>query len=96
MKNRRTEHSVVNVNDEIYILGGYDKKNNKFLKECEIFNYSTNKFQTISPMLTAKCGFSATFHENEIYVIGGFEGSKRLTTIEKYNLKTKEWNFMNL
>ncbi len=35
MIHSRTEHSCVNVKNEVYIIGGYDKKKQKYLDHCE-------------------------------------------------------------
>lgn len=38
-------------------------------------------------MLIEKCAFSAcAVNENDIYVCGGYDGLKRLNTIEKYDV----------
>lgn len=37
-------------------------------------------------MLIEKCAFSAcTVNESDIYVCGGYDGQKRLNSIEKYD-----------
>jgi N-acetylneuraminic acid mutarotase len=54
----RTEHASVCINDKVYVIGGYDKKENKFLRECEIYNPSTNSLSKMACMQIPKCGFS--------------------------------------
>ena len=63
MKNIRTEHACVYLNDRVYIMGGYDKKINKFLTECEIYDPIENKFLPMESMNVAKCGFALAHFE---------------------------------
>lgn len=60
MERSRTEHSSVHVNGRVYILGGFEKKDNHFLSDCEIYDSFSNKFVSMSPMKSPKCGFSCT------------------------------------
>ena len=50
MEKIRTEHASILIDNKIYILGGYDKKDNQFLKECEIFNIKDNVIENMSSM----------------------------------------------
>jgi hypothetical protein len=54
----RTEHASLALNDKVYVIGGYDKKENKFLRECEIFDPIQNKSLKMASMQIPKCGFS--------------------------------------
>ena len=96
MLKKRTEHCTLFINGFIYILGGYDKKETKFLKSCEIFDFDNNKFLLMEDMKIAKCGFSASFLNGDIYTIGGFDGQKRLDCIEKYNLVNNTWEMLTI
>lgn len=58
MAHIRTEHASVCIDDKVYIMGGYDKKVNKFLSECEVYDPAENKFRPMEPMNVAKCGFA--------------------------------------
>ncbi|XP_076811870.1 uncharacterized protein LOC143458868 [Clavelina lepadiformis] len=42
-------------------------------------------------MKTCIYGLTAVVLNNEIYAIGGYDGSNRLSSVEKYNLDTKTW-----
>ena len=55
----RSEHACVIVNDKIYILGGYNKVENCFLKQCEIYDINKDQFLPMSDMNTAKCDFAS-------------------------------------
>ena len=58
MQHIRTEHASVCIDDKIYIMGGYDKKINKFLTSCEIYDPIEDKLLPMESMNTAKCGFA--------------------------------------
>ena len=58
MKHIRTEHASVCIDDRVYIMGGYDKKINKFLTECEIYDLKKSAFVSMQSMNVAKCGFA--------------------------------------
>lgn len=59
MDTPRSEHACVVANDKIYILGGYNKIDNCFVKECEIYDTRRDIFLEMSDMNTAKCDFAA-------------------------------------
>ncbi|CAK8688390.1 unnamed protein product [Clavelina lepadiformis] len=42
-------------------------------------------------MNTGRYGLTAVVLNNAIYAIGGYDGSNRLSSVEKYNLDTKTW-----
>ncbi|XP_076811834.1 kelch-like protein 23 [Clavelina lepadiformis] len=48
-------------------------------------------WEYIPPMKTCRYGLTAVVLNNEIYAIGGHDGSNRLSSVEKYNLDTKTW-----
>lgn len=53
----RTEHASVCLGGRVYIIGGYDKKENKFLSECEIYDPAGCKGLKMAGMRVPKCGF---------------------------------------
>lgn len=57
----RTEHSSVLINSRVYILGGFEKKENAFLSECEIYDCVENKMRSMASMKIPKCGFSCAY-----------------------------------
>lgn len=59
----RTEHASVYTCGKVFILGGFDKKENQFLADCECFDPVTNSVFPIAPMQVAKCGFSSVSTE---------------------------------
>ena len=54
----RTEHASICLNDKVFVIGGYDKKENKFLRECEIYDPIEKCSFKMASMQIPKCGFS--------------------------------------
>lgn len=45
-------------------------------------------------MSSRRSGLSCVSFQNEIYVIGGFNGINRLSTCEKFNPESNAWTFI--
>ena len=54
----RTEHASLCLGDKVFVIGGYDKKENKFLRECEIYDPIERRGLKMASMQIPKCGFS--------------------------------------
>lgn len=92
MSQIRKEHSAVCINNYVYALGGYDGINNNFLKQCERYCIQTNTWEECAPMNIPRCAFSATVVNNRfIFIFGGYDGTQRLGSIEKYNPDHNIW-----
>eukprot|EP01016_Furgasonia_blochmanni_P035541 TRINITY_DN3945_c0_g2_i1.p1 TRINITY_DN3945_c0_g2~~TRINITY_DN3945_c0_g2_i1.p1 ORF type:complete len:395 (-),score=25.43 TRINITY_DN3945_c0_g2_i1:119-1303(-) len=97
MKQTRKEHSAVLLQNYIYVLGGYDGKTNSFLSSCERYSVEREAWETISPMRVAKCAFGATtVNDKYIFTVGGYDGSERLSTIERYDAQTDRWTVLEV
>jgi N-acetylneuraminic acid mutarotase len=88
----RKEHAVIRLGMELYVIGGYNGKNNTFLKSCEKYVAKENKWVYIANLNIQRCAFAATpLNGDKILVCGGFDGKKRLVTIEVYLQNSNEW-----
>lgn len=94
MQHIRTEHACVCIDDKVYIMGGYDKKINKFLQQCEIYDPAENRLLPMESMNIAKCGFALAHSDRKIYTIGGFSGSERVPDVEVYDIATDSWKLL--
>ena len=88
MTDRRSFPCSVNINDEIFVLGGYDGHDT--LRTCEVYNMGRNEWTSIEPMHTARSNAGAAYMNRKIYVIGGWDGVS-LNSVEYYDLVTHEW-----
>jgi len=88
----RKEHATVCLNNEVYAIGGYDGPRNSFLSECEKYDLEKDTWVKVHSMNVARCAFSATSVSNRyIYIFGGYDGTQRLGSIEKFNPEINTW-----
>jgi hypothetical protein len=91
MPTERAGLCVVVVDGLLYAIGGGNKdKGGKKLKTVEIYDHSQKTWTNGIPMNKARQNASAVVSGELIYVIGG--DSSR--TIEKFNVRTKQWTFV--
>jgi N-acetylneuraminic acid mutarotase len=78
-------------------MGGYDGANNRFLKSCEKYNMLTDEWTPITSMKIARCAFSATSVSDKMaYIFGGYDGTQRLASIERYMPELDSWELLSL
>ena len=77
------------VDEKIYCIGGYNGSSR--LNTVEVYNPTTDSWETKSSMPTKREGLTSTVIDGKIYCIGGYNGSSRLNTVEVYNPTTDSW-----
>lgn len=91
----RKEHASVYLSGCVYVIGGYDGQTGRFLREGERYNLLRDEWRMITPMNVARCAFSATAVNNKsVYIFGGYDGTIRLSSIEKYDPDEDTWQLM--
>jgi len=86
-------------NSELYVIGGYNKTNNKFSKEVKILNVKENKWSKLKKNMKesrTNLNASACIHRGKLYVFGGEQkGShyKDYHGIECYDFNTGTWSY---
>lgn len=97
MHEPRKEHALVRLGQTIYVMGGYNGKTKTFLKTCEKFELKKNVWIPIANLLTQRCAFAATsLNGDKIAVLGGYDGKKRVDSIEIYDPKTDAWKLLEI
>ncbi|CAK8689885.1 unnamed protein product [Clavelina lepadiformis] len=101
MNIKRSSHSLVSARGLLYALGGRDDNtcstlmgwgvDSKTTNTAECYDPRNGKWEYIPPMNTGRFGLTAVVLNNEIYAIGGHDGSNYVSSVEKYNLDTKTW-----
>ena len=92
MSQVRKEHASVFLCGFVYVIGGYDGQTGHFLQEGEKYSPTQDEWTAIAPMNVARCAFSATAVNSKlIYIFGGYDGSMRLSSIEKYDPEEDRW-----
>ena len=95
MIQNRKEHSIVQLQNAVYALGGFDGEN--FLKTCERYDLEKDEWKFVSSMKIPKCAFASSVLNNRfIYVFGGYDGMERLNTIEKFDSEFNRWDVLQL
>ncbi len=87
----RKEHMSVYHEGYVYVLGGFESGQNRFLSECEKYNVLRDEWSPMAPMPFNKCSFGAVVvsrnDSSHIIVAGGFNGVQhRLSSIEVYDI----------
>ena len=88
----RSDAAAVALNGRIYILGGYAGDS---LSTCEIYDADSDSWQSIRHMNSQRSGASAipVPEENKILVLGGYNGSTRVASVEYYDPHTNTWTY---
>jgi hypothetical protein len=63
MQEFRTSHTVLNVNNVVYVLGGYSSPCNKYLKSCEKYSVLEDRWSQIAEMKEQKANVSAIYYQ---------------------------------
>ncbi|MDO5151017.1 MAG: kelch repeat-containing protein, partial [Oscillospiraceae bacterium] len=72
---------LVDAGGDIYAIGGADV-NKKILSDVSRYNFGSNTWQTAGYLNTKRADFAAAAVEDNIYVFGGYDGSRVLNSIE--------------
>jgi hypothetical protein len=86
----RETHAAVYYTPHLYILGGF---NNRNLRECERYVFAESRWQALPPLPRACCLMSGVVVENNLYALGGFDGSA-LDLVQKLSLESLTWELM--
>lgn len=96
-------HAAVNLNNELYLMGGYRiGTNTKALLEnqteargaiglVEKYNPQSGKWQRLPDLLEPRFMPAATTHQGKIYVAGGGSQKGILNSVEIFDTQTQSW-----
>ncbi|CAF2389283.1 unnamed protein product [Rotaria sp. Silwood2] len=90
----RASVAVVSCNELLYAIGGYEflttNKNIIRHDDGERYDPKCNQWTLITSFSRPKEGLGIAVVNNELYIVGGFDG-KFLNEMEKYNTETNKW-----
>ncbi|RWS29475.1 26S proteasome non-ATPase regulatory subunit 8-like protein [Leptotrombidium deliense] len=89
----RDHHQVVVHEDNVYIIGGHQGPFNVF-NSCRKFNLKTKIWSEISPMIEKRAFMAAVGTMKYVYAIGGYNGSWRVKTVERYDTVLNQWSLV--
>ncbi|MCX7747808.1 MAG: hypothetical protein N2645_13110 [Clostridia bacterium] len=93
MATARVNFGAVEVNGEIYVMGGLTESG--FTGSMEVFNHNSGTWSTASyaPMPTPCAGFGIVTDGSKIYVVGGRTGENSyLGGIQIYDIASNQWS----
>jgi len=61
------------------------------LATAEMFSWASNRWVAVPSMCSARSAGIAIVHRNDLYVFGGYDGTRCLDTAEVFRHKTQEW-----
>ena len=87
-------HGAVEMEDNLYIAGGFAGEQVGYLDRLHCLNMSTMVWMEMSPMMSKRCYIATATLDGKLYAIGGHDGSSRLQTVEMYDPKSNMWTEM--
>ncbi|XP_063415045.1 kelch-like protein 3 isoform X1 [Mytilus trossulus] len=85
--------SVVSEDMHLYIAGGCNKEK-VVVNNVMRYERYLDKWIKVASLNTPRAKFAMAALDGYIYAIGGFDGTSRLSTVEKYCPKTNKWSFV--
>ena len=81
----RSEHCMVGDGKWFVVIGGFDEKT------CETVNVVKKHVKRITSMNEKRAGAACVIFNGMIYVMGGYNGHRVLSSVECYDKKTTTW-----
>lgn len=87
----RQHHSLCVNAGKLYAVGGSNTQSGGILNSVEEYDPETNQWVYRRTMSSARSQTACIFHNEEMYVFGGYDGSY-ITTVESYNPSADSWS----
>ena len=87
-------HGAVELEDDLYIVGGFAGDQLGYMDRLYCLNLSTMIWKEKSPMMSKRCYIATTTLNGKLIALGGHDGTSRLRTVEMYDPKTNMWTEM--
>ena len=85
---------VVSGNNMMYMAGG-EYPDGSASKSVWRFDPRTNSWQEMAPMNTPRSELGLALLDGFIYAVGGWEGSSRLDTVERFDAESNAWTLLS-
>lgn len=98
MIHERSSHSICYLNNCIYLIGGFSKKDGDVSRDCEVFRLDTHSCEAIAPLNAPSANSCATpYHDSYIFKFGGvLNKNEGNSLIEMYSVKANKWATVNI
>lgn len=77
----------------MYMAGG-EYPDGSASKSLWRFDPILNVWQELAPMLTARSELGLVLLDGFIYAVGGWEGTARLDSVERYEIDSNQWSYV--
>jgi len=91
LEKARSGLNLVSLDSYIYAIGGRNRGSDHYFDYCERYNPVTMQWAAISTMLSPRAWSGVGILGNHLFVVGGFDGVNRLSSVEMYNAETNRW-----
>lgn len=88
---------ILGIDGYFYAIGGFGGGSNSCLSHVERFSLEKNKWEDLPELNTARRALTAVSMPDGIYVLGGFNGEKYLSSVEKLDMGSQigsKWAFV--
>ena len=92
MQEGRIWHGLCTIGNKAFVMGGKDSSSGAAKQSSEMLE--NGQWVTIAPLNFPRESLAATAYKATLYVVGGFDGCNRLSSIEAY--KQKRWSMLPL
>ncbi|KAM8975845.1 LOW QUALITY PROTEIN: kelch-like protein 35 [Pelodytes ibericus] len=86
----KSEFAACTLKNNIYISGGHVNS-----KDAWLLNTQLNVWVKIAPLNKGRWRHKMASLKGEIYAVGGFDGTQRLSSVERYNSFGNSWTMVN-
>lgn len=92
MSIKRDELAVtIGPDGKVYAIGGYGGQNSTCLKSVERFNFQTYTWEKVADLNEPRRALAAVSLPDGVYAIGGYNGSRYLGSMERYDEVKNKW-----
>ena len=97
MKTPRKWFGATAIGDKIYVAGGRNNvaggqnSNDEYLSSAEVYDSTSRKWWTLSNMKKNHWGCGVTTINGKIYIIGGYDGRRKVACCEMFDPATNKW-----
>jgi len=92
---KRDSQGQAVVNDEIYVIGGFDNISNRYLSTVEKYNPERGRWSKLSGLSLPRRSPGVVAYRDRLYVVGGMGEKEDLSTGEVFCPSSNEWSKMS-
>lgn len=90
MKHKRFAPAAAEINNALYVIGGYDGSN--YLSSVERFDPRENSWTRLKNMYTRRGCHSMAVLNEKLYALGGHDGDNMVSTVEIFDPRNGLWS----